>query len=252
MARMPPRKLLSLLAAALACAVAAPPAAFAARADDDMPKLTKYTFKVTLEGTQKATWEVDHEDQGRCDSAQFGEGSSVVRFRSKPMKVYAYDGLDSPTFFTGRAEPFDISLRGTETRNGSLTTISIDDEGCAGGDGSGPPAPDCGTKAFRGVKVTPEYRYGTDFLQLDWVSDAGSPEYRNCPFSAVAQWPMLLDRTTSGREIGVRLPFKELFKYGKNIAIGKGRNVSVNPENTWNQSVRWELTFKRIAKEKLY
>src|SRR3712207_5559415 len=120
-AMVPPRKLLMTLAVAGLATAAAVPTAGAAKA----PKITaKYTFLVSVKGTQKTTWTHDHIGQGSCDADQHGAGKQTIKFHSAPKKMHTFDGLSQPYFFRkgGTGGMLSLALKGKVTRNGSITT----------------------------------------------------------------------------------------------------------------------------------
>src|SRR4051812_47837226 len=87
---------LALGAAAIAASIAAPVAGAA-----PTPKITaKYTYLVSVKGTQKTTWTYDHVGQGTCDANQNGSGVQTMKFHSSTAKMHTFDGLSQPFFFT--------------------------------------------------------------------------------------------------------------------------------------------------------
>jgi hypothetical protein len=238
------------MALAIAAVVAGATAPGAAAAK--MPQITaKYTYLVSVKGTQKTTWTLDHVGQGTCDADQHGSGSQVVKFRSKTVKMHTFDGLSQPFFFDkSKKGMLELSLSGTVNRQGSVTTGPPTSDNCAGGDGTGAIAPDCGTKAFKGLKVSPEYEFKKDRIVLDQGDAAGVADFENCP-NGGDPWPYLLKQDTAGKSVGQNLPYDDLFKYGKNILIAKATNKHADGETKYTTTIRWELTFKRIKKEKV-
>ena len=252
---VPPRKFLLLPAAvALAVAVGAgAPTAGAAK----MPKITaKYTFLVSVKGTQKTTWTYDHVGQGSCDGNQHGSGKQVVKFSSAAKKMHTFDGLSQPYFFTktkGGAGQLSLPLKGKVTRNGSMTVpVPADPMACPDGVGGPPPSPDCGTKAFsKGIVVSPKYEYGKPRIVLEQKDAYNVPElFKHCPEGG-DPFPYLLKEDTAGETVGQSLPYDDLFAHGKHILIASATYKKSDGESKWTTTIRWELTLKRIKKEKL-
>jgi hypothetical protein len=240
---------LTLGAAAIAAAIVAPTAGAAAT-----PKITaKYTYLVSVKGTQKTTWTYDHVGQGTCDANQNGSGAQTVKFRSATVKMHTFDGLSQPFFFTkarGAAGELQLALRGTVNRQGSITTGAPTTDNCADGVGGPVAGPDCGTKAFKRLMVKPKYEFKKDRIVLEQGDASGFDLFQRCP-NGGDPWPYLLKEDTNGRSVGQNLPYDDLFKYGKNILIANATYAHADGESKWTTKIHWELTFKRIKKEKL-
>ena len=249
---MKSRPLLPIALGLSALAVAAP-AAPAAKT----PRITaKYTYKVELTGKQTTTWSLNHVGAGpeACDMNQNGSGKEVIRFSSRPARMYTYDGLSQPYFFEKaqtEARELDLSLRGTINRTGSVFTQPLppDTLNCPDGVGEQPPAPDCGTKPIKGLVVKPKYEYKKDRIVLE-QSDAAREPFKHCP-GLGSTWPYLLPEDTSGATIGQRLPYDDLFNQGKNILIATGVHKNTSGDLTWTTRLRWELSLTRVKKEDL-
>ena len=112
--------------------------------------LKSASFKVEVEGVQTNAWKTDHANQGGCDVDIHGDGTEVVRFKSKPKVVKLYQFGKSTPLFLNSGKRYDkyIDLASKITRRGSVTTSG--GQICSYGDGTGstqtPKPPDCGTK----------------------------------------------------------------------------------------------------------
>jgi hypothetical protein len=112
-----------------------------------------------------------------------------------------------------------------------------------GGDGSSTPEPpDCGTKRLRGsIEIGFDTRAPARIVISE--VDASSP-FRNCPVAG-EQFPTLMPYDTRGRRVGERIPTRELFAYGKHIAIARGTNRVRIPETSADTDITWTVTFTR-------
>ena len=240
----------SLIAGALA-AVALGPAVAAAGAA--VPEIEhRYVYRAQIEGVQTTTWTLNHVGAGWCDADQTGSGKEVIRFSSKPKRIWTFDGIELHSFFSGK--PGSIAeakfpLKGTVDRSGSITTgPPVGDVPCAGGDGTGEtPQPDCGRRPISGLTVMPQYAFRKDLIVLEQQDAAAGPQYKNCPGSSM--WPYLLSYEGS-RQIGQRLPFSDLYNQGINIVIARGTHKTTG-EYTSTTRIRWSLKLTRLKKEKL-
>jgi hypothetical protein len=245
-----PRFAATLAVAAAALAVAAP----GASADQKLPVLTKYTYKVELEGVQTTTWSYNHAADGsECDAPANGSGKERIVFHAKPKVMHTYDGLSQPTFFgKGKTAVFGMRLSGRVSRSGSVSSPGLPaDADCPGGGDIEPTPPDCGSKTFSGLQYTPEYQYKSDRIVLErgsWMPD--KYRYRNCPNMGEG-FPSLIATNDDDSPIGRRLPYADLFKYGKNIVIARGKNTFKDDELSYTTRIRWTLSFKRLDKDVL-
>lgn len=246
-----PRKILPLLAGTAVCAAVVVPVAGAA----PMPQITtKYTYKVELEGVQKTTWTYNHADQGRCDSAQSGQGKQTIRFAAKPAIVHMYDGI-SPTFFTGDPKKHNVGtltmrLHGTVTRAAHIDHGPPPplEEGCADGVGGPAPVPDCGTKRLKKTIVTPQYEFNSDKVVIE-QENAPSDSFQDCP-NLGDGFPYLQRYDDANNKIGQNLPTADLFKHGQNIIIARGTKTE-HGEVQSKTTIRWSLSFKKLKEEDL-
>lgn len=130
------------------------------------------------------------------------------------------------------------------TRNGSQQSAPVDN-GC-GGSEQGPPAKDCGTKKFAGLKTRLDYALASrvrDNLEVR-AENADSP-FRYCPSGGTA-FPQLLN-TSDGKPMNLRLPRSELFnrKLGKIILVGRAKETQAAGEHTYTTTTRWVITLVR-------
>lgn len=226
------------VAAGALCALAAAPA-LAPAAPTDM---RSGRFKVQLEGVQRTTWKTSHIAQFECDVTIQGSGAETVAFRSRPV-VVDVDAFGRTTVVRrGRAEPI-LDLTATITRQGQVSTTGS--AICADGDGGGdaPAAPDCGT---RRSNLSVDLRYADELVTIEPNIAAPLDTFANCP-QAGTSWPDLLTRDGRGRPIGRRLPVADLFGHGKNIVVGRGREVVEDFDTASTTTIRWELSFTRLS-----
>jgi hypothetical protein len=240
----------SLITRVALLAAATTLAAGAATAEAKTPFLQKGKFRVQVEGVQKTTWQHQHVKQFECDSNSVGSGTEKVRFKSKPEVVSIYKfGRSTPVVMQGKKGNPILDLRSKITRNGTRTESGA--RVCSYGDGNGtaPKAPDCGTK--RSVLYAElDYVFGRrDVIGLEQSLAVPLGPFYNCPVGGTA-WPSLLDRDVkSSKTIGTRLPARDLFRYGKHIVIGKGREKQTGAEDSSTTTIRWELTLTRLGKK---
>jgi hypothetical protein len=223
----------------------------AAPAHAKAPFVQQGKFRVQVEGVQKTTWQHQHVKQFDCDSNSAGSGKETVRFRSKPevVKIFKF-GKSTPIVMQGKKGSAILDLRSKITRNGTRTESG--GKVCSYGDGTGsaPKPPDCGTKRST-LFADLEYFSGRkDVIGLQQSPVVPLGPFHNCPVGGTA-WPSLLDRDVNkSKSIGTRLPARDLFRYGKHIVIGKGREKQVGAEDSSTTTIRWELTIKRLGRKK--
>jgi hypothetical protein len=229
----------ALAAAVLLAAGAAPAGA----------KLKLATFRVTIEGRQHTTWEYHHVSEGPCDAAADGFGEELVRFHTpKPVVMRALWDPATPReapILIGRGATLPKLPLGGTIRRSATRTLGTSEMACpvSGGGGSAPPVPpDCGTKRLRG---SIELGFDTRDPALIVISevDASSP-FRHCT-AAGEQFPSLTPYDTRGRRVGQRIPTRELFAYGKHIAIARGTKRVRIPETSADTDITWTVTFTR-------
>lgn len=220
------------------------------------PEVKKALFEATLEGVQRDKWDNLHQgtaDPNDCDGTVASKGSEVIRFRSKTILVEATDieGLSSPVLRkAGKSmDLYPFRLRGTVTRNGTISTSPVPRE-CSGTGGGYVPPRDCGTKALRGLRASADYSLARPFgrIQVSSNGEANDP-FKNCP-GGTQGMPHLLTQKTDNSRITSELPREELFdkKIGKLIVIGRGKRVQKGDETLDTASIRWELTLKRVKR----
>ena len=230
----------------LAMAVAA--ALGAAVPADAASRFQTGKFKVELEGVQKTTWQTKHVKQFDCDVNIDGQGTETVRFRSRPAVVtVARFGASTPILMIKRKQAI-LDLRSRITRQGAIETSG--GKVCSHGDGTGgtPPSPDCGTKrSTLFAELTYDARHKS-LIGLEQSLAMPLGPFRNCPASGTS-WPSLLDYDgPRSRMIGQRLPVRSLFRHGKNIVIGRGRDVQANGGDSSTTTIRWTLSLTRLGK----
>jgi hypothetical protein len=237
------RATIAALIAAGAAATAAAPAAAAAPANG----LDKQTFKVTVEGVQRTTWNTNHTGTGGCDGSVTGSGSETVRFASRPVRAQAtvLRGLRTPVLSVpGRGVEPTLRLSGTVARKGTIVAA----EGPCGGAGGGSIPRDCGTKSFRGVKLPVAYRLpAKPDDQLELRPEVIADPFKNCP-SGGRSFPSLVG-TDADREMLTELPREELFdrSLGKIIVIARGKESQTAGEDTYLTTTRWVVSFERLG-----
>ncbi len=234
------RRLAIPLAAAASLAV--PGSAAAAPAPVQMAQ-----FTVQVEGVQRTSWEHHHISEGGCDVPIDGSGSETIRFRSGTLRVTAYRTASGLQLSGPRGEPA-LKLKGTVSRQGRVDVGP--GEVCSYGDGTGEaPAPlpsDCGTRA---VRSTAAIGFGVrpgDLVVL--VPGVGLPRdpFANCPTGASEQYPQLLARDDAAKQIGRRLPARDLFAYGQHVVVGRGSRTQRGGERFSTTAIRWTATFTRV------
>jgi hypothetical protein len=213
--------------------------------------LKSAVFKVEVEGVQTNAWKTDHANQGGCDVDIHGDGTEVVRFKSKPKVVKLYQfGQSTPLFLnSGKRHDKYVDLASTITRRGSVTTSG--GQICSYGDGTGstqtPKPPDCGTK--RSVWYA-ELNYSSkkrDFLKLDQALVVPLGPFYNCP-NGDGSWPSLLDRTPKG-EVGQRLPARDLFGPNQQHVIRAAGRDEYRDTEDWHQTtIQYSIRLTRIGK----
>lgn len=232
------RRLLTLSALAATCAAVALPATAGAI---DLPS-GKDTWLVSARGIQKTTWSIAHTPDGtfECDGAQTGSGTETIRFTSKPVKATSFVGGS----LKGLIGQVTLDAKGTVARQGTLTTgAPANPENCPDGVGGGDPAPDCGSKRFTHLFLTPSWDPKGRRVQLEQDDVVPlTPSFEHCPVTGVA-WPSILDA-------GVRFPFRELSESGKHIVIGRAKKAGHDADSDWTTTIRWELALKRVKSER--
>ena len=236
------RKSLLIAAAALATSGAA-----ATPADAAFFKSAKY--RVEVEGVQTTKWQSKHVSQGGCDSNSEGSGTEVVRFKNKgPVVVTMYAwNRSTPMFLKGRrTAEFDLDSR--IARQGSLKHWG--GQVCSYGDGTGsdtPPAPDCGVKRSDDMSVELRYAHRSNLLMLEQSLVPPYGPFYHCPSGGVS-WPSLLDHRTGGKEVGRRLPPRDLLRYGKNVVVVAAKETRTTAESTYETTIRYTLSLTRLGK----
>lgn len=230
-----------LAAAAAGVALAAAPAhaAFGYKAA---------TFKLEVEGVQTNSWSTNHVKQGRCDADMRGQGTEVVRFRSRPAVAHiAVFGGTTPLIRTGKRFGVPFDLDATITRTGVMTVG--EGEPCSAGDGTGgeaPRAPDCGTKRST---FYADLTYSTrrkDFIRLEQSIVAPLGPFRRCP-AAGRSWPTILD-SANYREVGQRLPIADLLgRDRKHIVIATARESRASGDTQYTTTIRYTIALTRIG-----
>lgn len=211
------------------------------------------TFKVEVEGVQKTTWSMDHDDPfGLCGAHSVGSGSERMTFASKRatrVKVVAFGSFVS---FLVKGKPASFLVPTKVNRSGTLT-VTPHPGGCAdGGEGGAPPAPpqpDCGRRTSSiDVELAQSFRRKTSIMLTngDLTPLVG---YKHCPVAGTA-YPDLLASTTSGRPIDAPMPARDLLnpKLRKHMTIGRGTMVSNAGGTSTKTTVSWTVTFTRVGR----
>ena len=214
-------------------------------------EIKKASFKVTVDGVQRTTWQSNHVGTGGCDGSSQGSGKESVRFTSRSTKVNAMTmkGLSAPVLSKpGAYTDAILKLRGKVVRQGTLTA---EPGGECGGAGGGSIPRDCGTKSFSGVKLPLAYRLAAkpkDQLEIrpSFIDDP----FKNCP-SGGYSFPTLVN-TKEGEHLRSDLPREELFdkSLGKIIVIARGKESETAGEHTYVTTSRWVITFERLRKRR--
>ena len=230
-------------------AVAALGAAQPAMAQEPKSFLTG-KFKVEVEGVQKTTWSTNHVQQFECDANVVGSGKETVRFRSKPVVAHiAKFGDSAPIVTVGRKDK-GLALLSKITRNGTRTESGA--KVCSYGDGTGgetPPPPDCGTKRST-LFADLDYVYGrSNVIGLEQSLAVPLGPFFNCPVGGDS-WPTLLDRNRNSKQFGAKLPAKDLFKYGKNIVIVRGRDDYEDTDTKATTTIRYSIALTKVGAKK--
>lgn len=214
-------------------------------------------FKVRVEGVQTNSWTEDKPAMWECDIASKGSGSERIRFKTpfRRMRIAAFGTKrpDSAIFAP-------LVANGTVRRHGKLDRTPVEQmpEHCLadGGDGPPPPppTPDCGTKRFRGLKLSLAALEGK--LTLDRTSTVKQPPalFDNCTWSGRV-YPNLLTRKTNGKQVST--PFKPRWvfnprfnrrtgEWSKTIMIARGTYRGRSFGTQYTTSIRWTATLKRL------
>jgi hypothetical protein len=213
--------------------------------------LKSASFKVEVEGVQTNAWKTDHANQGGCDVDIHGDGTEVVRFKSKPKVVKLYQFGKSTPLFLNSGKRYDkyIDLASKITRRGSVTTSG--GQICSYGDGTGstqtPKPPDCGTKRSTWYAELNYSSRKKDFLTLEQAPVVPLGPFYNCPWGSGA-WPSLLDRTPKG-EVGRRLPTSDLFGSNQQHVIRAAGRDEYSDSEDWHQTtIQYSIKLTRIGK----
>lgn len=205
-------------------------------------------FTVRVEGVQRTSWEHHHISEGGCDVPIDGSGSETFRFRSGTLRATVYRTASGLQLSGPRGEPV-LKLKGTVERQGRVNVGP--GEICSYGDGTDePPAPlpsDCGT---RPVRSTAAIGFGVrpgDLVVLVPGIDLPRDPYANCPTGAAEQYPQLLAFDDAAKQIGRRLPARDLFAYGQHVVVGRGTRTQRGGERFSTTSIRWTATFTRLG-----
>jgi hypothetical protein len=231
---------------AIALAAAAPLALSGSAAAAPAPVQTAQ-FTVQVEGVQRTSWEQHHLAEGGCDVSIDGSGSETVRFRSGTLRVTAYRTASGLQLSGPRGEPV-LRLTGSVVRQGRV--LAGPGEVCSYGDGTGEaPAPlpsDCGS---RPVRSTAAIGFGVrpgDLVVLVPGLDLPRDPYANCPTGSSAQYPGLLAFDDAAKQIGRRLPARDLFRYGQHVVVARGSRTQRGGERFSTTAIRWTATFTRV------
>ena len=206
-------------------------------------------FKVEVEGVQKTTWSTNHVQQFECDSNVVGSGKETVRFRSKPVVVHIAKFGESAPIVTFRRKDKGLALLSKITRNGKRTEWGA--RVCSDGDGTGgtPPEPDCGTKRST-LYADLDYIYDRkDVIGLEQSLAVPLGPFLNCPVGGDS-WPALLDRNRNSKQFGAKLPVKDLFEYGKNIVIVRGRDDYDDGDTKATTTIRYSIAMTKMKGKK--
>ncbi|MDQ2700477.1 MAG: hypothetical protein M3Y23_04015 [Actinomycetota bacterium] len=225
---------------------------------DDLDKFAsrKGLFRVKLVGYQTTRWNLHSAPQGLCDGEARGHGFERVVFRS-PNRKMKLSAFGEPRL-TSMILP-TLKVRGQMTRRGTYTHIPAPfNPDCPYGDGGGddyvPPAPDCGTRKFRGVPMSLFALDGQFQLSSNASLDKHRPPYRNCPRISHG-WPHLEKQKTNGKPIQTKFPGRLVFNrkfnrktgaWSKVIVIARGARKYRTLTGSSVHRVEWTLTLKRL------
>ncbi len=214
-------------------------------------------FRVKLIGYQMGRWNIYSQSDGVCTGSTEGGGFERVAFRSpaKRMVLSAFGKRRLTSMILPR-----LKVRGQLTRQGTYkhTPLENPSPDCPYGDGGGgpdyvPPAPDCGTRKFRGIPMS---LFALDgFFTLRSEGDYEQrPKFRNCPSPRV-QWPSIIDERTNGKPIQTRFPGRLVFNrkfdrktgaWSKVIVRAKGIKRQRSLSSSSKTTLDWTLTLKRL------
>ncbi len=222
-----------------------------------LPPVNRATFLVTVKGTQVTLWSLQSVDRPgtSCEYRMDGAGSERTRFVSRRAVRVGILGFGQ-TFLSAI-----LPVRGSVTRRGEIKSsgpgynnpdCAVAGGGCEGGQCPPPPAPDCGTKSFRGrMQLMYFARTPPPFPRREQLQLSGpallQPLFQVCP-AAGATFPPLASRDHILRPIGATLPPRELFdrRLGKLIVIAKETFHQRFGGTTYVTTVRWEATLRRV------
>jgi hypothetical protein len=224
-----------------------------------LPPINRAAFLVTVTGTQVTLWAQQSVDRPgtSCEFRVDGAGSERARFFSR-RAVRAAALRFGQTFLAAT-----IPVRGSVTRRGQLTSsgpghnnpdCAVAGGECEGGNCPPPPAPDCGTRTFRGsmqlqyFPKSPPPSSRRDLLQLTGPALL-KPLFQICP-AAGATFPPLATRDHILRPIGTTLPPGDLFnrRLGKLILIARETFNYRFAGISYVTTVRWEATLRRVRR----
>jgi hypothetical protein len=232
-----------LLLAAVAAAIALPPAANAG-------PLQTVAFKARLQGRQVSEWDLNRTDSvGPCTVQTRSVGGEHLTFRTpSPVTVKITVLRGRPVQIDGGGASGAVVTRATVTRD-SVTKIALQGP-CSAGNYPPPPPSDCGTKHIRSyaLTVTPVYRAKT------WValnSLPGEPDVFDHCDPGAATYPDLLSNYGyhDGERITVQVPTAQVLNpQVPEITLRAGGDF----DGTVNQakvrvSLRWKLTLTRCT-----
>lgn len=213
-------------------------------------------FRVRMVGYQLNRWAVNSPSDGVCTGTLEGHGFErvVFRFPARRMKLSAFGKRRLTSMILPR-----LKVRGQLTRNGKYNYTPLENPApdCPYGDGGGPdyvpPAPDCGTRKFKGIPMS---LFALDgFFQLRSEADYDQrPKFRNCPSPRVA-WPTIITEKTNGKPIQTRFPGRLFFnrkfdrktgRWSKVIVLARGAKKQRSFTSSSVTRLQWKLVVKRL------
>jgi hypothetical protein len=239
------RRLPATLAATALLTLGAGATATAATAAPAPVQMAEFTVRV--EGVQRTSWEHHHISEGGCDVPIDGSGSETYRFRSGTLRVTAYRTASGLQLSGARGEPV-LRLNGTVDRQGRM--LVGPGEVCSYGDGTAeapaPLAPDCGTRPVRSTAAIGFAVRPGDLVVLVPGLELPRDPYANCPTGSSSQYPGLLAFDDAAKQIGRRLPARDLFAYGQHVVVARGSHTQRGGERFSTTAIRWAATFTRV------
>lgn len=219
-------------------------------------KTRKGVFRVRMVGYQLNRWTHFSPSDGECVGTAKGHGFERVVFRqpARRMKLSAFGMRRLTSMILPR-----LKVRGQLTRKGThkYTPLENPDPGCPYGDGGGPgyepPAPDCGTRKFRGIPMSLVALDGFFRLRSE-ASYKQRPRFRNCPPPQI-QWPAIITERTNGKPIQTRFPPRLVFnrkfdrktgKWSKVILLARGVKKQRSFTGSSVTRLEWTLVLKRL------